>query len=271
MKDEKERELAYRYDLFITPDWRDRFDTLVNEQVKLPAEGLFLDVNCGTGAYAIELAERVQGKGEVIGTDPNAERVEIARAKAQVKKIDDVSFEQASATDLPFRDEQFDAVIGDASLAAPEELEEMLTEMARVASPGATVVFKMTTRGSFDEFFSIYWEALLESEIVDEVWGALETLINERGSKSDAESMARRVGLREVEAILSREGFLFDSGDEFMESPLIRDTVLDEWLAIVPEDKRQDVYKRIVSLIERERHDGPFEVSIKATILTGKK
>jgi ubiquinone/menaquinone biosynthesis C-methylase UbiE len=267
----KERELAYRYDLFITPDWRDRFDTLINEQVELPVEGQFLDINCGTGAYAIELAERVQGKGEVIATDPSAERIEIARAKAQVKKLDDVRFEQSGATDLPFRDEQFDAVIGDASLAPPDEIEEMLSEVMRVASPGATVVFKMTTLGSFDEFFSIYWEALLGMGIVDEVWGALESLINERGSKSEAESMARRAGLRKVETISSKEVFAFDSGNDFMESPLVRDTVLDDWLAIVPEDLRQEVYERITSLIDRERHDGPFEVSIKATIITGKK
>lgn len=271
MNNEKERELAYRYDLFITPDWRDRFDTLVNEQVELPAEGQFLEVNCGTGAYAIELAERVQGKGEVIGTDPSAERMEIARAKAQVKKMEDVSFEQAPATDLPFRDERFDAVIGDGSLVATDELEDMLTEMARVASPGASIVFKMTTHGSFDEFFSIYWEALLVVGIVEDVWGRLETLINERGSKSDAERLARRVGLRQVESVTSREAFLFDSGNEFLESPLIKDTVLDDWLAIVPEDKRQEVYARIVSLIDGERSEGPFEVSIKATVIAGKK
>ena len=271
MNNDRDRELAYRYDLFITPDWRDRFDTLINEQVELPAEGQFLDVNCGTGAYAIELAERVQGKGEVIGTDPSPERLELARAKAQVKKIEEVTFEQAAATDLPFRDEQFDAVIGDASFVAPDQMEDMLTEMARVASHGASIVFKMTTRGSFDEFFSIYWEALLQAGIVEEVWGRLETLINERRAKSDAERMAQRVGLRQVESVTSREAFLFDSGSEFMESPLIKDTVLDDWLAIVPEANRADVYERIVSLIDRERHDGPFEVSIKATVITGKK
>ncbi|HJQ68354.1 MAG TPA: methyltransferase domain-containing protein [Blastocatellia bacterium] len=271
MNNDREKELAYRYELFITPDWRDRFDTLINEHVELPAEGQFLDVNCGTGAYAIELAERVQGKGEVIGTDPSAERLELARAKALVKKIEEVSFEQAAATDLPFRDEQFDAVIGDASFVAPDQMEDMLTEMARVASPGARIVFKMTTHGSFDEFFSIYWEALLLAGIVEEVWGALETLINERGAKTDAERLAERVGLRQVESVTSKESFLFDSGSEFMESPLIKDTALDEWLSIVPEAKRPEVYERIISLIDRERHEGPFEVSIKATVVMGKK
>ena len=266
MKNEKE--LAYRYDLFITPDWRDRYDTLINEKVELPAEGHFLDVNSGTGAYAIELAERLQGKGEVFGTDSSAERIELSQAKALVKKTDNVLFEQASATDLPYRDDRFDAVIGDASMVAPDEIEEMVAELARVASPGAKVIVKMATRGSFDEFFSIYWEALLGAGMVDEVWGSLETMINERPTVSDAELLVRRAGLKRVESLSNIEPFFFDSGNEFLESPLIEDNFLEEWLSIVPENSRQDVYERLASLIDRELHDGPFEVSIKATIIT---
>ena len=269
MKNEKE--LAYRYDLFVTPDWRDRYDTLINEQVELPAEGHFLDVNSGTGGYAIELAERLQGKGEVIATDSSAERIELSQAKAQVKKTDNVSFEQASPTDLPYRDDRFDAVIGDASMLSPDLVEEMIAELVRVASPGSKVVVKMATRGSFDEFFSIYWEALLGAGIVDEVWGLLENMINERSTISDAERLVERAGLTKVEIITSKESFLYDSGNEFLESPLINDNFLEEWLSIVPENRRQDVYKHLAALIDRELHDGPFEVSIKATVITGVK
>src|ERR1700686_5931485 len=57
------KELAFRYDLFITPDWRYRFNTLVNESIEMPVEGRILDVNCGTGAHTIELAERMRGQG----------------------------------------------------------------------------------------------------------------------------------------------------------------------------------------------------------------
>src|ERR1041384_3281903 len=101
-----EKELAYRYDLFITPEWRDRFDTLINESIEMPTEGRILDVNSGTGAHAIELAERMGGKGEVVALDPSAERVELARAKAQVKKIAEVVFEQAAALPLRFADRE---------------------------------------------------------------------------------------------------------------------------------------------------------------------
>jgi ubiquinone/menaquinone biosynthesis C-methylase UbiE len=267
----RDKELAFRYDLFITPDWRDRFDSLINESIELPKEGRVLDVNSGTGAHAIELAERMKDKGEVIGVEPNAERVEIARAKAQVKKIESVEFHQSIAETLPFEDDQFDLVIGDASMLPAEDIEDVLAEMIRVAQPDARVVLKMTTHGSFDEFFSIYWEALLGAGLNEELWKKLEAMINERMTVSDAERMARRAGLREVQSFISKEEFLYESGGDFLDAPLIEDAFLDGWLAIVPEERRAEVRERIVEIIERERHDGPFEVSIKATLISGIK
>ncbi len=153
----------------------------------------------------------------------------------------------------------------------PNDIEEVLSEMARVAAPDGQVVLKMTTRGSFGEFFSIYWEALLEEGVVDEVWRDLERLINERGTVSDAEQMAERAGLRDVVSFSSKEEFSFETGQDFIDSPLIRDNFLAEWLEIVPEERREPIEESIVRIIDRERHDAPFEVSIKATVHSGIK
>lgn len=265
------KELAFRYDLFVAPDWRDRFDALINENLKLPIEGQILDVNCGTGAHAIELAERLRDKGAVIGIDPSAERIAIARAKAQVKKLEDIRFEQGIASELPFESNKFEAVIGDASMLRAEEIEKVLAEMVRVAQPEGQVILKLATHGSFDEFFSVYWEALHETGVDDDVWSALERLINERSTLSDAETMARRSGLRRVESFISKEEFSYETGKAFLDSALISDSFLSGWLEIVPERSRSEVRRHIVSIIERDRHLAPFEVSIKATVIAGVK
>jgi len=265
------KELAFRYDLFIAPDWRDRFDTMINENVELPTEGRFLDVNCGTGAYTIDLAERVKGKGEVVGVDPDAERINIARAKSQVQKTKDVWFEEGPATSLPFKDNEFDVVIGDVSLLHTSEIEKIWTEMIRVARPECRVVLKLTSHGSFDEFFSIYWEALHDVGIDENVWSSLERLIKERLTVSSAETIGERAGLSGVESIVSKEEFEFGSAKEFLESPLIADWFLSEWMEIVPPASREAVLSRIASIIDRERNKSLFEVSIKATVLVGTK
>jgi ubiquinone/menaquinone biosynthesis C-methylase UbiE len=265
------KELAFRYDLFIAPDWRDRFDTLINENLELPIEGEILDVNCGTGAHAIELAERMRDKGAVIGIDPSAERIAIARAKAQVTKLDNVRFEQGIASELSFESNRFEAVIGDASMLHGEEIQKLLDEMARVAQPEGRVILKLATHGSFDEFFSIYWEALHETGIDDDVWSALERLLNERGTVSEAEHLAERSGLRNIQSFIGKEEFSYDSAEAFLDSPLIKDSFLYDWLEIVPEGIRSEVRRHIASIIERERRLAPFEVSIKAAVIAGVK
>lgn len=265
------KELAYRYDLLISSDWRDRFDTLIDEHVALPKEGRILEVNCGTGEYAIERAERMRGKGEVIAVDADEERLELARAKALVKKQEEVTFEQGEARDLRFADNDFDAVIGDASMLPAQEIEKVLAEMIRVADYDATVTLKLTTRGSFGEFFSVLWEALLNLEMSDELLAELEALINQHLTVAEAEEMARRVKLRQVVSFTSKEEFVFATAQEFIQSPLIEDIFLDDWLAIVPEAKRQQVRDEMVAIIDRERYDGNFDISIKATVIKGVK
>jgi hypothetical protein len=99
----------------------------------------------------------------------------------------------------------------------------------------------------------------------------LEGLIYERLTVTDAEALARRLRLRQVVSFVSKEEFDFETAEAFLESPLIKDLFLDAWLAIVPESKRLQVYDEIVAIIDRERYQGSFVVSIKATLIKGVK
>src|SRR5262249_32969456 len=97
-----EKELAYLYDLYVVPQWREAFDRIVDEELELPEEGKFLDAGCGTGSYAIDLAIRGGAKVEVIGVDTDPERLALARSKAEIKKLDRITFQQGSLLALEF-------------------------------------------------------------------------------------------------------------------------------------------------------------------------
>jgi ubiquinone/menaquinone biosynthesis C-methylase UbiE len=269
MRDAKE--IAYLYDLYVEPTWCEAFDQMVDDEIELPKEGRFLDVGCGTGSYTIDLAIRGGANTEVVGVDPSTEKLDLARGKAVVKKLERVEFREGAIRSLELPDDEFDLVIGDVSMAAPSEVGPTLAELRRVARKGATVVLKLTTRGSFDEFFSIYWESLYNLGALDYA-PQLEGLITERLTVSEAEDIALDAGLKDVRAVTSKERFDYKDGKEFFESPLIDTFFLDDWMAILPdEETRRKVRQQMTKIIDEDRHTMDFDVSIKATLIIGQK
>src|SRR5262245_7439069 len=269
MRDAKE--LAYIYDLYVAPVWTEAFDEMVDDEVGLPEEGRFLDAGCGTGGYAIDMAIRGGAKTEVVGVDPSPEKLVLARGKAEVKKVENVEFREGSLQSLKFSDREFDLVIGDASMTPPTEIGPVIAELARVAKHGATVVLKLTTRGSFDEIFSIYWESLYNLGLLYHT-PRLEGLITERLTVSETEQIAIDNGLKNVRSETRKVRFDYKDGNEFFESPLIETFFLHDWLAILPyEETCGQVQEQMARIIDNERHKMDFDVSIKATLIIGQK
>jgi ubiquinone/menaquinone biosynthesis C-methylase UbiE len=266
-----EKELAYIYDLYVVPTWREAFDRLLDEEIKLPEKGKFLDAGCGTGGSAIDLAVRGGHKTTVVGVDASEERLILARGKAEAQQMERASFQQGSLQVLPFDDEEFDLVIGDASMFSAAAIGAALAELMRVAKPGATVALKLTTRGSFDEFFSIYWEALYNLDLL-ECTPQLEALTTTRFFVSEAEDLAKAAGLKGVRSATRKEEFDYTDGQAFFEAPLIDNFFLNEWLAVLPNEAlRQSVMQEAIKIIDQERQRADFDISIKATVIIGQK
>jgi arsenite methyltransferase len=102
------------------------------ERLGLKKGDRVLDVGCGTGRLARWIAERVGSEGGVVGIDPLAERIAIARAHA-----DGISFEIGQAEDLgAFAPESFDAVCMSAVFHWVTDKPKALAEVRRVLRPG---------------------------------------------------------------------------------------------------------------------------------------
>lgn len=263
------KELAFLQDLFIAPDWGERFAELIDEHVKLPAEGEALYVAAGTGGHAMALHERAGKKLELLCVDENPECMELARAKATATN-EKISFDTAQLDRLNLKDNRFDLVIGNASLVSRQRVRKMFSEIVRVAAPGATIALTLPTASSFGEFFSIYWEALHNRGLIDHE-SDVEQLITELPTVSDVEQLAEDEGLKDVESWTRIEEFDFDSGEQFLSSPLVAAFLIHDWLAVVPDDRRTELFSEISRLINEERHEAEFALSVKATLVVGQK
>ena len=70
-----------------------------------------LDIGCGGGFDVIFAAIIVGPKGEVIGIDVTPEMLERSKKNLQETSIENVTFRQATAEELPFPDNNFDVII----------------------------------------------------------------------------------------------------------------------------------------------------------------
>jgi demethylmenaquinone methyltransferase/2-methoxy-6-polyprenyl-1,4-benzoquinol methylase len=118
-----------------------------------------LDVACGTGDLAIELAGRVGQAGEVIGSDFSEEMLTHARRKAP-----GIRFEWGNALDLQYDDASFDAATVGFGARNFSDLEQGLREMTRVVRPGGrVVVLEITTptRPPLSTFYRLWFDRLV--------------------------------------------------------------------------------------------------------------
>lgn len=131
------RALTSAYDPLVRLTTRERrFKRRLLERAELRPGERVLDLGCGTGTLALA-AKRAQPGASVTGLDADPEILARARAKAAGENAE-ITFVQGLATELPFPDSSFDAVLSSLFFhhLAPEAKRTTARELARVLVPG---------------------------------------------------------------------------------------------------------------------------------------
>jgi len=100
-----------------------------------------LDVGCGTGTLAIDVARRVGTAGHVAGIDPGTEQIARARSKAARHNLP-IDFQIGVIEQLAFPDQTFDVVFSTLMMHhLPNSIKRQgLAEIARVLKPEGRLV-----------------------------------------------------------------------------------------------------------------------------------
>lgn len=147
--------VAESYDRLRPADenWWELFEALAEEGDLVGRR--VLDVGCGTGRFALALAER---GSKVWGVDPSPEMLAQARRTAGAR----VGLKQAAAEDLPFKDAWFERAL----LVLVVHLVDRpraLAEVARLLAPGGRAVIATFV----DEHFDAFWLNRVFPSLID--------------------------------------------------------------------------------------------------------
>jgi SAM-dependent methyltransferase len=169
-----------RYSVLLSPQLADLAGVRSGQRV--------LDVGCGPGALIPELVQRV-GAEAVSAVDPSEPFVAAAR-----ERHPNVDVKQASAEDLPFADDEFDAALAQLVVHFMSDPTAGVAEMRRVTRPDGVVAACVWDHAGGQGPLSPLWDAArhVDPEVDDESgrMGARE---------GDLAQLFESVGLREVE------------------------------------------------------------------------
>jgi|SRR5262245_52032219 len=108
--------------------WTGRLAPLLVDVARLPDDGDVLDVGCGTGSLALEVARRGPDRA-VAGVDLSEPYVAFARTRRDTLNV---NFKRCDAAELPFTGGQFAAVLAQLVLTFVADANKVVAQMVRV-------------------------------------------------------------------------------------------------------------------------------------------
>ena len=101
---------AHAYESFLVPGVMAPWAETIVSQMHISRGMHVLDVACGTGIAARHAARRVGTSGRIVGVDIDQGMLAVART-VSIKEGADIEYVYASACELPFESEAFDAAL----------------------------------------------------------------------------------------------------------------------------------------------------------------
>jgi SAM-dependent methyltransferase len=213
-----------------------------------------LDVGCGPGALTAELVERL-GSAAVSAVDPSKPFVAAVR-----ERHPEVTVRRASAEELPFPDEAFDAALAQLVVHFMENPVAGLREMARVTRQGGVVAACVWDHGGGHGPLSLYWESAreLDPEIEDEsqLAGARE---------GDLTALFQAAGLHEIEETALSVSVEHPTFEDWWEPYTLGVGPAGAYVAGLEPERREQLRE----LCQERLPDPPFVVSAKAWAARG--
>jgi SAM-dependent methyltransferase len=122
----------------------------------------FLDVGCGNGALALDIASRVAPTGRATGLDLSQQMLEVARRRATDQRLGNVEFLHGDAQTDDLGPADLDAIVSRFGVMFFADPQAAFTNLARALRPGGRLVFACWQDMAHNEWVTAPAAAALE-------------------------------------------------------------------------------------------------------------
>ncbi|UCE01545.1 MAG: class I SAM-dependent methyltransferase [Candidatus Latescibacterota bacterium] len=245
------------------PLWSAPFGLKLLQSVRLARNLHILDVGSGTGFPIVELSQRLGPTCRAYGVDPWSEAVRRLRHKLRTWQIDNVVVTEAVAEALPFRSATFDLVVSNNGTNNVENEERAFQEIARVAKPGAQLLFTCNLPATMHEFYDLF-DALLAARGLSRARERMKQHVLAKRKPLDwTRAQVERVGFEIVEVSLDSFALRFSDGSAMLRHSLIRLAFIQSWRNLLDESDVGDVFDALEEeLNARAGREGEISLTV---------
>jgi SAM-dependent methyltransferase len=220
-----------------------------------------LDVACGTGILARELAEQVGASGSVAGLDLMPGMLEVAKQIAP-----SIKWKQGAAENLPFPNQSFDVVVSQFGLMFFPDRTLALREMLRVLTPGGHLA--VAVWDSLDGIPAIAEEVAILERIAGRAAADALRAPFTLGNKAELEQLAHAAGISKPMVNTNRGTARFPSIRTLVEADL------RGWLPVMGVMLEEECIQRILDEADQAMRsyvdeNGRAVFQISAHVLSG--
>ena len=254
---------------FVVPRYLKLFGDLALEML-LAGDGIRVaHLGCRTGYPDREIFERHPG-ATVIGVDPSAEALELARNKVAMLGELPIEYHQGSELPTELPSDTFSHALCLHPVATVEERGTLFGELARILYPGGQALIGLPLRGSFQELADLFREYALKTD-EGEFGKAVEEATATRPTIETLSDELETVGLDDVDVEIRSTELSFDSGRAFVEDPISRLLILPELRASLGVEEMQAPLDYLRDAIDKYWSEGKFELTLNVGCASARK
>lgn len=256
---------------FVVPRYLRLFGDVVLESI-LPADGAkLLHVGCRTGYPELEVASRLS-MANLVGIDPSARAVELARTKAQLlagtTRVDHVVGDPLA---VPYDDQSFSHALALCpSIPGHDARRRLFAELARLIAPSGQILLGMPMRGSFQELLDLFREHALKND-AGQIAKATDTAALSRPNPESITEELEAAGFDDVDVEIVRSSLSWRSARDFFEDPVTRLLILPDLAAHFDGVELGPALKYTRDAIDRYWSESEFELTVVIGGVSGRR